>query len=233
MKVLITSGGTKIPIDSVRHIGNMSNGTLGAKLAKSALIGGNEVFFFRAEKSKSPMSVNVDLMNQSMIEASTAFQETVEMAQEYGHKYTEITYKTFDDYQTKLPQIIALYKPDVIILAAAVSDYAPETVVNGKIRTKDNLNIPLVPLPKVISSVRGWAGDKAKIIGFKLLVDVSQEELIGAAFDSLKKNRLDLVCANDLRTILNGEHMLHLVFTDGSSAKTRDTALWGDINAMF
>ena len=43
MKVLITSGGTKVPIDTVRHIGNMSSGTFGAKIAFQLLeLGHNE-----------------------------------------------------------------------------------------------------------------------------------------------------------------------------------------------
>ena len=33
MKILVTSGGTKIPIDRVRDITNMSTGTFGSKIA--------------------------------------------------------------------------------------------------------------------------------------------------------------------------------------------------------
>ncbi len=43
MRVLITSGGTKVPIDSVRHIGNMSSGTFGAKIGYEALRAGHNV----------------------------------------------------------------------------------------------------------------------------------------------------------------------------------------------
>lgn len=37
MKILITSGGTRVPIDSVRHIANMSTGRYGAELADAFL----------------------------------------------------------------------------------------------------------------------------------------------------------------------------------------------------
>lgn len=43
MKILITSGGTKIPLDSVRHIGNMSSGTMGREIALAALEKKHEV----------------------------------------------------------------------------------------------------------------------------------------------------------------------------------------------
>jgi phosphopantothenate-cysteine ligase len=210
MKILITSGGTKIPLDLVRHIGNMSNGTLGSRMAKELLEKGHEVLFFRAEKSKSPMSMNVDFNDEYEIPQIQDWTDLRDFYENHKDKYTEFWYKTFEDYQEGLETIIKEYKPDMVILAAAVSDYAPETVVKGKIRSKGDLTIQLKPLPKVISNVREWAGDKAKIVGFKLLVDVEEKELLDAAFDSLNKNKLDLVCANDLRTILNGSHKLWL-----------------------
>jgi len=211
MKVLITSGGTRIAIDSVRHIGNMSNGTLGTRLAKDFLLSGDEVIFFRAEKSKSPMKAEIDFASESIDENLKCFENAKGRWEAFSHHYKEHTYKSFEDYQSGLEHLIAIYKPDLIILAAAVSDYAPETVVKGKIRTKENLNIVLKPLPKVISSVRKWAGEKAFIIGFKLLVDVKESELLEAAEKSFVDNSLDLVCANDLRSILNGNHEIAII----------------------
>jgi phosphopantothenoylcysteine synthetase/decarboxylase len=43
MKILITSGGTKIPIDTVRDITNMSTGTFGTKIAEECLRKGHDV----------------------------------------------------------------------------------------------------------------------------------------------------------------------------------------------
>lgn len=234
MKVLITSGGTKISIDSVRSITNMSNGTLGSRLARKALENNNEVIFFRAEKSKSPMSITLDLTKQNLNSAELDAEDVINFYKCYSHRYTDITYKTFEDYQAKLQQIIALYKPDMIILAAAVSDYAPETVMNGKIRTNGDLNIPLKPLPKVISNVMEWAGPKAKIVGFKLLVNVPDSELIEAAKESLIKNKLDFVCANDLTTLLKGDHKIHVI-SEGE-IKLKDimgSCLWEYLSGQY
>ncbi|MCK9154718.1 MAG: hypothetical protein M0P12_01240 [Paludibacteraceae bacterium] len=211
MRVLISSGGTKIGLDLVRHIGNMSNGTLGSRLGRDFLKIADEVIFFRAEKSKSPMIAEVNFANSNLEANTKNFEQAKANWEQTGYKYHEHTYKSFEDYQSGLENLITLYKPDIIILAAAVSDYAPETVVQGKIRSKGNLDIHLVPLPKVISKVRDWAGDKATIVGFKLLVDVDKQELIDSAKKSLVENKLDLVCANDLRSILNGNHLIHLV----------------------
>lgn len=229
MKVLITSGGTKIAIDRVRSITNMSSGTLGSKLAKDALISDNEVIFFCAENSKTPMSANINYQKMNPESCGKAMNDASAMWNQYGFRYTEITYRTFEDYQEKLEGIIKLYKPDLVILAAAVSDYAPENIVNGKIRTKGDLNIPLKPLPKVISEVRNWAGDKAFIVGFKLLVGSTDQELLDSAKESLEKNKLDLICANDLTTLQAGSHKILVVNKHGTFDTTPES-LWKNID---
>lgn len=211
MKILITSGGTRIPIDSVRHIGNMSNGTLGSKMATQALKDFHEVIFFHAEKSKSPMKPEIDFSQKSVADNNEAFQEAADMFSKHSHRYHGHSFKGFEDYQEGLKNLIAVYKPDMIVLAAAVSDYAPEQEVQGKIRSKENLTINLKPLPKVISNVREWAGQQAFIVGFKLLLDVTPQDLIFEAKKSIIGNNLNCVCANDLRTVFNGNHKLFVV----------------------
>lgn len=65
MKVLITSGGTKVPIDPVRDITNMSSGTFGSKIATEFLKTGQHVSFVMAEKSKTPFTFHRDLYEYS------------------------------------------------------------------------------------------------------------------------------------------------------------------------
>jgi phosphopantothenoylcysteine decarboxylase/phosphopantothenate--cysteine ligase len=50
MKILITSGGTKEPIDPVRYIGNRSSGKMGQALHAAALNAGHEVIFLDASE---------------------------------------------------------------------------------------------------------------------------------------------------------------------------------------
>ena len=61
MKILVTSGGTKIPIDRVRDITNMSKGTFGSKIATELLKLNQEVYFLKAKGSRSPFKVEIDL----------------------------------------------------------------------------------------------------------------------------------------------------------------------------
>ena len=39
--------------------------------------------------------------------------------------YHPVAYYDFDDYAIKLMELLETFKPDVVVLAAAVSDYAP------------------------------------------------------------------------------------------------------------
>lgn len=202
MKILITSGGTKVPIDSVRHIGNMSSGTFGSKifesfsknLFKSDVI--TEMYFLAAVDSKYPGNERVgrDVVSQ------TRDNFTMHL----------VPYVTYDDYAKELERICKEVQPDIIVLAAAVSDYGVENPVHGKIRSKDeDMIIRLKKLPKLIGFVRDWCPN-ATICGFKLLVDSKDDELHDACKRQLIDNRIDMVVGNDLRDIRNDNHTLHI-----------------------
>ena len=59
--------------------------------------------------------------------------------------------------------------------------------------------------PKVISTIKALNPDII-LIGFKLMVDVCDEQLIKIARQSLKKNHADYILANDLTTISKTQH---------------------------
>ncbi len=215
MRVLITSGGTKIPIDDVRHIGNLSNGTFGSKIATEFLkIPQSQVCFLRAERSESPFSMRVDLNKSSSIADDLKYEDMKRFWYETKERYDEVQYKTFDDYYKNFMYLLGDARPDVIILAAAASDYDVENKVKGKLRSKEDLTIKMKPLPKIISKVRKEMPD-AVLVGFKLMVDSKGTELIDGAKRSCEENGCDFVVANDLRNIQDGNHIVDLVYKDG------------------
>jgi phosphopantothenate-cysteine ligase len=241
MKILITSGGTKIAIDRVRHIANMSSGTFGSKIAYEALKAGNAVEFFHANGSKTPFLVHENLADfdyvpgagrqqfDDLIEKMHTFDREVKL---YRPVYKETTYDSFATYLLGLEKLVKDTNPDAIILAAAVSDYGVDNYMDGKIRSKDSdMSIRLKLLPKVISKVRAWAPNSV-LVGFKLLVDSTDNELVERAFDSIKTNDCDLVVANDLRDIKNNAHKLIIVRKDGTTATYTTESVHGDKNGL-
>ena len=64
MKILVTSGGTKVPIDAVRDITNMSKGTFGAAICREFLNAtvntDDEVWYLGSQDGCRPFKMEVD-----------------------------------------------------------------------------------------------------------------------------------------------------------------------------
>jgi phosphopantothenate---cysteine ligase (CTP) len=92
----------------------------------------------------------------------------------------------------------------------AVADFEPEPRP-GKISSDaESLDLHCRRTPKVIRLVRDWS-PSVYLVGFKLLSHASPEELIRRAAAACHDNRADLTVANDLETLRQGRHTIHLV----------------------
>jgi phosphopantothenoylcysteine decarboxylase / phosphopantothenate---cysteine ligase len=80
LRVLVTAGGTREPIDSVRYVGNRSSGRMGLALAAEAARRGAEVTAVCANVSlprpESVRTVDVETAAELLDAAATAFEET-------------------------------------------------------------------------------------------------------------------------------------------------------------
>ena len=86
---------------------------------------------------------------------------------------------------------------DIIIMAAAVADYTPETVADNKIKKKDgNLNIPLNRTDDILKSLGENKKDGQVIVGFSM----ETENLLENSRKKLKSKNSDMICANSLTT---------------------------------
>lgn len=206
MKILITSGGTDVPIDDVRKISNMSSGRYGAQIAAEFLQKREHVLFFNQKNSKHPYNY-IDFSKFSGISDAELY-------------LTEISFDDFYDYLDVIDHIQE-YRPDVIISAAAVSDYVVQKR-QGKISSdNDEMIIKLKKAPKILPLIREAAPD-ALLVGFKLLVGPSYKQ----SYDSVKKvfdSGVDLVVYNDLTEIRKGDYS-RLVFKKDMTFEKADDA---------
>lgn len=186
LKVLITSGGTKEPIDRVRHIGNISSGATGSAIAEAFVKAGHRVHFLYGEGSRSPRNV---------------------LKQEFT---------SFSDLNEKLEHKLSSESFDYIIHLAAISDYSVQSVetnhgevlkTNEKLSSSNELVIKLKSNPKIINSLYDYSQNKKlKIIGFKLTDTTDQmkkEEAIAKVF---KNKAVKLVIHNELKNITADSH---------------------------
>jgi len=173
---------------------------------------GHNTVFYRAKNSKSPMSLTVDL-NKNGYEVGQFTAWYNERAKRMP-QYMEYEYTTYDQYAEGLKFILGVEKPDVVVLAAAVSDYGVENFVDGKVRSNDMFSIKLKQVPKLIYRVKEWAPD-VKLVGFKMLVNSKSNELFEAARKSMTENGCDMIVANDLAEIRDNNHRVHLLTKSG------------------
>jgi phosphopantothenate-cysteine ligase len=114
------------------------------------------------------------------------------------------------DYAATLEHVLLAHKIDVVILPMAVADFEPEPR-SGKISSDlESLEIHCRRTPKVIRQVRDWA-PSVYLVGFKLLSREGPDELVRRATSACLSNRADLTVANDLQSLREGRHTVHLV----------------------
>ncbi|WP_415282051.1 bifunctional phosphopantothenoylcysteine decarboxylase/phosphopantothenate--cysteine ligase CoaBC [Candidatus Nitrososphaera sp. FF02] len=87
-------------------------------------------------------------------------------------------------------------KCDIVIMAAAVADYAPASRSSKKIDTRSGrLELSLVATKKIVDEVKKTG---VFLVAFKADYGVSNEALIEKAHAKLKESGADLVIANDI-----------------------------------
>ncbi|RUL82952.1 phosphopantothenoylcysteine decarboxylase domain-containing protein [Tautonia sociabilis] len=215
MRVLVTGGGTTAPIDDVRHLANASTGRFSAAITEAWLERGASVWHLCAPNAERPFHRDAPWWNldRDPDELHRRLDEALRRYRAHRDRLTllPLAENTVAGYARALER--TLLDPggiDVIVLAMAASDYEP-ALTPGKISSEaDELLLRCRKAPKVIRGVRDRAPG-AYIVGFKLLSGASEAELIQAAEDSCRVNRVDLTVANDLRRYRAGRHTIHLV----------------------
>lgn len=163
-KVLVTAGPTYEAIDPVRFIGNHSSGLMGYEIANAAANLGAQVILVSGPSHLSISHSGIDL------------HKVVSAQQMYNVAHSHY------------PEM------DIVISAAAVSDYRPKTVAEQKIKKKENeLTIDLVKNKDILLSL-GEKKQKQFLVGFAL----ETENEIENAKKKLKKKNLDAIVLNSL-----------------------------------
>lgn len=164
--VLITAGPTYEPIDPVRFIGNRSSGKMGFALAEEAARLGATVRLIAGPTSLQTQASSISRTN---VETASDMYEAVHAV---------------------FPEA------DVVIMAAAVADYTPETVADSKIKKKsDELSLRLVKTRDVLKSLGEARAPHQFLVGFALETDNELENARG----KLERKKLDLLVLNSLR----------------------------------
>ena len=169
-RVLVTAGPTIEHLDPVRVITNRSSGKMGVAIAEEAWSRGAETTLILGPGSVTPPP-----------SVKTVRVETTE----------QMLDATLRELKRE--------KHDLVLAAAAPSDYRPSKPADHKLSTRKEktVEVELEATPKIIREIR-HASPKSFIVAFKTDYGVSNEELVNEAFEILGEKNADLVAANDV-----------------------------------
>jgi phosphopantothenoylcysteine synthetase/decarboxylase len=197
MNILITAGGTQEKIDQIRSITNTSTGKTAHSIAEFLFANGyKNIYYVHSER-----------------------------AEKFSNAKEDISFVSSDDLEKALKEILRETHIDVIIHAAAVSDFVVDKVViNGelfeadnisKISSLDDVELVLKKRSKIIDGLKGFALKSAPlVIGFKLTntkeVDDQMEQVLKLSMNE----SVDFVVHNDLNDIDSNTHRTQIYFRD-------------------
>ena len=202
MRFLVTAGNTQTSIDRVRCLTNIFSGRTGGRIAAAAHARGHTVCLLTSHPESVPFPAPAPTWRLT-------------------------AYKTFEDLEDLLRQEVQHGGYDVIIHAAAVSDFAqagvfvpapgtqfdPDSatwsssdelprlvdVAAGKVKSKHGeLWLRLTPTSKLVDQMRTAWGFRGVLVKFKLEVDVGDEELLKIAERSRLESQANWMVANTL-----------------------------------
>jgi phosphopantothenoylcysteine decarboxylase/phosphopantothenate--cysteine ligase len=169
VRLLVSAGGTREPLDPVRFIGNRSSGRQGLAIAAAARDRGAEVVLVAAHLETGPAPAGV-----RTVEVSTAQELRTVMLRESGDA-------------------------DVIVMAAAVADYRPESVSAMKIKkesTGDELTLRLVRNPDILRELVDARRPGQLIVGFAAETEPDDGALLEMARRKAARKGADALVVN-------------------------------------
>ena len=86
---------------------------------------------------------------------------------------------------------------DIMIHAAAVSDFAINNKFNNKIKSNKNLHLEFTPTTKIFERIKEIKSN-ILLVGFKAECNISDNALIDRSYELLKNADADFVVANDV-----------------------------------
>ena len=165
-KVIITAGACYEMIDDVRAITNLSSGKMGLALAFAYYLRGFDVTLISSAQNLPKSMENLEFLS---------FKSSADLLEILKNK--------------------KLSKDDLLVMAAAISDYIPSQKAKGKIKKSGaNLNLELKENIDILSSLKEL---KCKKIGFKMEMD--EQSALSSAKNMLENKALDAVCLNVLK----------------------------------
>ncbi|GMA09102.1 phosphopantothenate--cysteine ligase [Tetragenococcus halophilus subsp. flandriensis] len=223
MRVLITAGGTSEKIDDVRSITNHSTGRLGCFLAEEFLKNQIIVDYVTTAQAKHPTE-NQQLNLYEIAGTNDLADQLQELLQKFSYDavihsmavsdFTPSQSYSQEEFLEAINQLFQEKNGPLDKKDLAALSLGEKTSENKISSDTEQLYLVLQKTPKVIQQMKKIQPETL-LIGFKLLVDVSQQTLLTTAKQSLASSQADYILANDLAKIKGNQHPGFLIDKEG------------------
>ena len=193
-RILVTAGGTREALDPVRYIGNRSSGKQGLAIALAAAARGASVTLVGA--NLEVRAATSDSLTVVHVGSTLELEAAVTEAAPHA---------------------------DVVIMAAAVADYRPESVAQSKIKKDtqgDTLHLTLVKNPDILAGLAATRVLGQVIVGFAAETEQQRDALVELGRAKIARKGADYL-------VLNRVGWTEGFATDGNAVIVLDRA--GDI----
>ena len=175
VRVVVSAGGTREPLDPVRYIGNRSSGRQGIAVALAAADRGADVTLVVAHVETDAAALARRHPRIQTVEVGTA---------------------------TDLQSVVeaAAVGADVVVMAAAVSDYRVAAVSDTKLakETDDGLTLELVQNPDILAGLAAARPEGQIIVGFAAETEPDRERLLERGRRKRERKGADLLVVNEV-----------------------------------
>lgn len=231
-KIIITAGGTSEPIDNVRKITNSSTGKLGSLICNELLNKDSDSTIYYIHSKNAILPEYNNRIKFIPIETTKDLENTIknllstEKFDIFIHSMAVSDYTTNaifsienlietilenKDYYNDVNNY-SLSEKTTTLIEKLKSEY--NLLNNNKISSNHkNLLISLKPTNKIISMIKEY-NPHIFLVGFKLLDNVLENDLFDVGFNLLRKNKCNLVLANDLSLIRNNNHTGLIIYPE-------------------
>jgi len=191
-KILVTAGGTKEPIDDVRYIGNRSSGKQGTAIALAALAKGAEVTLVTPREA---VYDNASFYGLELVEGGEN-SEALLWTPESPHLKIKVIYS---QTAAEMQEAVLGNFPvsDVLVMAAAVADFRPKTVLETKYHKEEGpLSLQFEETEDILAKCAGLRRSGQFIVGFA--AESGKDDLLARGKKKLLAKGLDMIVLNDI-----------------------------------
>lgn len=193
MRIVISAGGTREPLDPVRFLGNRSSGKQGIALARAAAAAGAQVHLVAANIDSGLLTDLPEGVGITEIETTLELQTALRAAQTDA---------------------------DAIIMAAAVADYRPADRTDSKMKKTgdEGMTLSLIQNPDVLAGLVDTRRNGQVIIGFAAETGDSHHSALDYAKAKFRRKGVDLLVFNDVsddRAFGHDDNAVQILSADG------------------